>query len=225
MNIGIRAAAAGAFLASFSLASAQDAGADAKEMSPLKSATDLADASGLATAGLQAGETPLPGGVAEFGGKASAEQAAENAALAARTAEAAKMLGMDFDAMLKLCGENTGGCAAALQRALGRITAARPGMPPAVVEQLMGSLATIAVATALEADKASAAAALPAPDTAVHMPQQQGSNVALDLGAFLTTLANEAPESLSVPLSAVARDVVSGNIKRTDLTAVAGSPS
>lgn len=180
---------------------------------PLLRAVIASVALSVSAAGAQTAEGVEPRRALDFGGAAErqAAQAAQTATLAAVTAQ---QLGLDFDAILVRCQENTASCAETLHRSLAAVLSVGGELPDAALEQLLGSLATVAVATAQQAPAAAGPLAAG--------PEKDRTSETL--GAFLRTLAQAAPERSRDPLMEAAGNVASGNAAETVLAAVAASP-
>lgn len=108
---------------------------------------------------------------------------------------------IDFEALLSSCSSDSSGCAAILQQALGQITAVQAQLPAAVVDNLLGSLATVAVSAATETP-----------------------GISQSMGSIVETIAETVSEDRRDSLQQVAQNVSNGNSGGVDLDAVAGSP-
>lgn len=111
---------------------------------------------------------------------------------------------IDFSGLLANCQSDPLGCSAALNAALAEIKLAQATLPPSVVDGLLGSLATVAVAAA-----------------------QTEPSLGAALGDVIADISETVSEESGVgeQLAEIAEQVSSGGADEVDLTEIGGSPA
>ena len=109
---------------------------------------------------------------------------------------------IDFEAILTSCSADSDGCVARLQAALTQINALKATTSTAVIDNLLGSLATVAASAA-----------------------QQSPSISRDLGGVVNSIAESSSAERQESLREVAGNISSGRSGEIDLSAIAGSPA